>query len=178
MHAMKIIGICASLRADSFNQKLLNQIAKEFDGHSFSMASWQDIPPFNADLLQAPFPDSVLQLADQIHQADGLVIAMPEYNFSIPGMFKNTLDWLSKCKDAPLAGKPVAIVSAATGALGGSRGQYSLRNVLLCMNAKVLAKPEVFVSFAAQKFDATGACTDEETRKVIHSQATAFKKLL
>jgi chromate reductase len=175
---MKIVGICASLRADSFNQKLLNQVAKEFDDNSFTLATWSDIPAFNADLLKSPFPESLLRLAEQIRQADGLVIAMPEYNFSIPGMFKNALDWLSKCENPPLAGKPVAIVSAATGALGGSRGQYSLRHVLLCMNAKVLSKPEVFVSFAAKKFDANGLCTDEDTLKVINSQMTAFKKSL
>lgn len=175
---MKIVGICASLRAESFNLKLLNQIAKEFDDDTFTLATWHDIPAFNADLLKCPFPQSVLLLAEQIRQADGVVIAMPEYNFSIPGMFKNTLDWLSKCENPPLAGKPVAIVSAATGAMGGSRGQYSLRNVLLCLNAKVLSKPEVFVSFAAKKFDANGVCTDEETLKVISTQVTAFKKSL
>lgn len=175
---MKIVGICASLRAESLNLKLLNQVAKEFDDSTFTLATWGDIPAFNADLLKLPFPQSVLLLAEQIRQADGVVIAMPEYNFSIPGMFKNALDWLSKCENPPLTGKPVAIVSAATGALGGSRGQYSLRNVLLCMNAKVLSKPEVFVSFAAKKFDANGECIDEETLKVINSQATAFKKSL
>ena len=175
---MKILGICASLRTGSLNQYLLNTIAKEFNQEEFNQVEWSDIPPFNPDLLKQPFPASVLQLAEQIRHADGVVIAMPEYNFSIPGMFKNALDWLSKCENPPLAGKSVAIVSAATGALGGARGQYSLRNVLLCMNAKVLAKPEVFVSFAAKKFDAHGLCIDEETVKVINAQMTAFKKLL
>jgi chromate reductase len=139
---------------------------------------WQQVPPFNADLLAQGMPEQVARIAAEIAGADGVLIVSPEYNFSMPGMFKNLLDWISRCDPQPLANKPVAIASAATGMLGGARMQYELRKTLLFVNADVLVKPEVFVGMAAQKFDAEGRCTDEGTMNAVQTQLLAFEQLI
>jgi chromate reductase len=136
----------------------------------------RDIPLFDGDLLAKGFPDSVVRLRERIRRADGVVIATPEYNFSIPGVLKNVLDWISRGDDQPFAFKPVAIVSASPGPLGGARVQYDLRKVMLFMNAQVLAKPEVFIGGAAGKFGLEGNCTDETTRKFVGDQMAAFHR--
>ena len=89
-----------------------------------------------------------------MRKADGLLIVTPEYNFSIPGGLKNVIDWLSRGEDQPFACKPVAILTASAGPVGGARVQYDLRKVMLFVNAMTLIKPEVFVGSAASKFDA------------------------
>jgi chromate reductase len=114
-------------------------------------------------------------LREQVRRADGLLIVTPEYNFSIPGGLKNLIDWLSRGEDQPFAGKPVAIMSASGGPVGGARVQYDLRKVLLFVNAMTLVKPEVFVGNVATKFNAEGQCTDETTRKFVGAQMTAFE---
>ena len=127
------------------------------------------------DALQQGVPDVVALLCKRIRKADAVLIATPEYNFSIPGMLKNTLDWLSRVDDQPFQRKPVAVLSAATGPLGGARVQYELRKVLLFLDAMVLGKPEVFIGHAATKFDAHGRCTDVPTRDFVSRQMAAFQ---
>ncbi len=105
-----------------------------------------------------------------------MLIVTPEYNFSIPGVLKNALDWISRGADQPFAFKPVAILTASPGPLGGARVQYDLRKVMLFMNAQVLAKPEVFIGGAAGKFDADGRRTDETTRKFVGDQMLALQQ--
>ena len=145
-------------------------------GMTLETLEWHDIPPFNADVLSQGLPSSVAALRERIRCADGLIIATPEYNFSIPGMLKNLLDWLSRGEDQPLAGKPVVILSAATGPLGGARVQYDLRRVLLFVNAMVLVKPEVFIGQAQHKFSAEGECTDALTRQLVSAQMLSFSR--
>ena len=115
-------------------------------------------------------------LRERVRRADGVLIATPEYNFSIPGGLKNLIDWLSRGDDQPFALKPVAILSASAGPVGGARVQYDLRKVMLFMNAQVLAKPEVFIGMAGTKFDAEGRCTDDTTRKFVTDQMAAFQR--
>ncbi len=131
-------------------------------------------PPFNSDVLERHVPESVVQIRDRIACADGVVIATPEYNFSVPGMLKNLLDWLSRSEDQPLAGKPAAPLSAATGPLGGARVQYELRRVLLFFYAMVLVKPEVFIGQAHTKFGPDGCCIDVPTKGYLSAQMTEF----
>ncbi|VTU21212.1 NADPH-dependent FMN reductase [Variovorax sp. RA8] len=119
---------------------------------------------------------AVAALRERIRKADGVVIATPEYNFSTPGVLKNTLDWLSRGEDQPFAFKPVAIVSASPGPLGGARVQYDLRRVMLFMDAQVMAKPEVFIGGATAKFSAEGVCTDATTRQFVGDQMAAFAR--
>ncbi|MBT2305281.1 NAD(P)H-dependent oxidoreductase [Variovorax paradoxus] len=174
---MDIVGLCGSLRADSVNRMALNLAASLMpDGMRMEAAEWREIPLFDGDVLAKGLPQAVLALRERIRRADGVLIATPEYNFSIPGVFKNVLDWVSRGEDQPFAHKPVAILSASPGPVGGARVQYDLRRVMLFMNAMVLAKPEVFIGGAGTKFDAAGQCTDETTRKFVGDQMRAFDK--
>ncbi|MBP6851281.1 MAG: NAD(P)H-dependent oxidoreductase, partial [Rhodoferax sp.] len=99
-----------------------------------------------------------------------------EYNFSISGVLKNAIDWLSRVPAPPFKDKPVAILSATMGPLGGGRHQYELRKVLGSQDALVLVKPEVFINAAHTKFDAEGKLTDEPTRKILADQMVALQR--
>lgn len=172
---MRILGICGSLRAGSFNTMALALAGRSLpDGVQLEVLDWRKVPPFDADLLASGFPQEVVAMRERVRAADGIVIATPEYNFSIPGMLKNLLDWISRGEDQPLRGKPVAILSAATGPLGGARVQYDLRRVLLFVDAMVMGKPEVFIGHAQTKFAGDGTCTDEATGKFVQTQMQAF----
>lgn len=177
MKSLNIVGLCGSLRAGSHNRMAL-RLAGESLGENveFNVLEWRDVPAFDSDLMATGFPEQVKALGERIRQADGVVIATPEYNFTLPGMFKNTIDWLSRLDNQPFTGKPVAILSAATGPLGGARVQYDLRRVFMFLNAMPLVKPEVFIGAASTKFDADGRCTDETTRKFVGDQMRAFRQ--
>ncbi|RYF57944.1 MAG: NAD(P)H-dependent oxidoreductase [Comamonadaceae bacterium] len=173
---MNIVGLCGSLRRGSVNRMALDLAGAAMPPSMvMQVVPWRDLPPFDADVLAAGVPPAVSVLRERIREADGVLIATPEYNFSIPGMFKNALDWLSRGDDQPFAHKPVAILSASPGPLGGSRVQYELRKVLLFMNAMVLAKPEVFIGNAAARFDAEGHCLDDTTRAFVSAQMTSLE---
>lgn len=168
MPTYRVVGICGSLREASINRTLL-RLATSVAPPALEVqeVGLRDIPMFNADVLSVGMPRSVQKLRSDIREADAVVIATPEYNFSIPGVLKNALDWVSRGEDQPLAFKPVAILSASPGLLGGARVQYDLRKVLLFVNASVVVKPEVFVGGFAGKFDSDGNCTDETTRRMV-----------
>ena len=177
MSKLDIVGICGSLRAASINRMALNLAGSVMpQGLAMEVVEWRELPAFDADVLADGFPPVVAALRDRIRRADGLVIATPEYNFSLPGMLKNAIDWLSRGDDQPFAHKPIAILSASPGPLGGARVQYELRKILLFVNATPLVKPEVFIGNAAAKFDAEGECTDLSTRKFVTDQMQAFGK--
>lgn len=177
MSQFDIVGICGSLRARSLNRMVLSLAAEAMPSSmSLDILDWSDVPPFNADVLAARVPDVVHAVRERIRRADAVVIATPEYNFSIPGMLKNLLDWISRGDDQPLAHKPVAILTATPGPLGGARVQYDLRKVLLFMNAMVLVKPEVFIGHANGKFTELGVCSDQTTREFVTSQMQALER--
>ena len=177
MSTLDIVGLCGSLRSASINRAALKLAGSLMPpGMRMEEVDWREVPPFDGDVFAHGFPPAVQALRERIRRADGVVIATPEYNFSIPGVFKNVIDWLSRGDDQPFAGKPVAVLSASPGPLGGARVQYDLRRVLLFVNAMVLAKPEIFIGGALAKFDAEGRCTDETTRKFVGDQMLAFEK--
>lgn len=177
MTRLDILGLCGSLRAGSINRMALNLIGQSMpEGMTLEMVDLRGIPLFDGDVLAQGFPASVQALRERIRNSAGVVIATPEFNFSIPGVLKNALDWISRGDDQPFAFKPVAILSASPGPLGGARVQYDLRKVMLFMNAQVLAKPEVFIGAAAAKFAPDGSCTDEATRKIASEQMVAFQR--
>jgi len=170
-----VIGLCGSLRVGSFNAAALRLAGALLpEGLTMHSLDWRPVPVFDADVLAAGEPPLVSEFKRRIREASGVVIATPEYNFSIPGGLKNLLDWLSRGSDQPFVDKPVAVLSAATGPLGGARVQYDLRRVMLFLNAAVLAKPEVFIGAAASKFDAQGHCVDDTTRQFVRDQMEAF----
>jgi len=177
MSTLDIVGLCGSLRSGSVNRAALNLAGSLMpDSMRMEVVEWREVPPFDADLLAHGYPAPVQALRERIRRADALLIATPEYNFSIPGVFKNVIDWVSRGEDQPFANKPVAILSATPGPLGGARVQYDLRRVMLFVNAMVLVKPEIFIGGAGGKFDTEGNCTDETTRKFVGDQMKSFEK--
>ena len=179
--ALDVLVICGSLRKGSFNAALaraLPALAPPALALRYA-APLDSIPPYNADVQEAGNPPSVVALTEAIRAADGLIIVSPEYNWSIPGVLKNAIDWVSKAKDQPFLGKPVALQSCAGGLLGGSRMQYHLRQALTSIEARILIRPEVFVTFAAKKFDEkTLELIDGPTRDTVKLQLEAYEKFL
>lgn len=170
-NTLKVVALCGSLRMQSYNRMLMHAAIEAMPSEMHvEVVEWSDVPPFDIDRLQAGFPPSVEYLRSRISQAHAVLLVTPEYNFSLPGMFKNLLDWLSRGVHQPFAHKPVAILSATTGPLGGARVQGELRRVLHCLDAAVLQKPEVFVGHAGSKFAESGVCTDEATRRYLAEQ--------
>ena len=173
---LRIAGLCGSLRAQSYNMMALKTAGTLMpEGMRLDIASIGDLPLYDADVQARGFPDAVTRLAAAIRAADAVLIASPEYNFSVPGVLKNAIDWVSRVDAQPFNDKPVAILGASAGPAGTARMQYELRKVLLSMNAHVLAKPEIYIGVAATKFSATGELTDETTRKFVGDQMKAFK---
>jgi chromate reductase len=113
-------------------------------------------------------PEIVREFKTKIRSADAILIATPEHNYSVPGVLKNAIDWASRpYGDKSFEGKPVAVMSASTGMLGGARAQYQLRQAFVFLNMHPLNRPEIFVTFANQEFDEKGKLTDEKTKKFI-----------
>jgi chromate reductase len=177
---VNVISICGSLRKGSYNAALA-RMAPKLAPAGMSIAPAPPIgtfPLYDFDLQSsAGIPEAVNDLAAAIRKADGVLICTPEYNWSIPGVLKNAIDWLSRLKDQPFAAKPVALQSAAGGLLGGSRAQYHLRQSLTSIDALLFGRPEVIVTFAAQKFDATTLeLTDQTAIDMIRQQLGGFEK--
>ena len=174
---LKVLALSGSLRKGSYNTAAL-RAAQELapDGMSIEIASIADIPFYDADLQAQGFPPSVQALGEKIRQADAVLIASPEYNYSISGVLKNAIDWLSRLPDQPFAGKPVAMMGASMSLLGAARAQYHLRQIFVFLDAMPVNKPEVFITLAHQKFDAGGALTDEPTRGFIKQLLEALAK--
>jgi chromate reductase, NAD(P)H dehydrogenase (quinone) len=174
MHILALIG---SLRRESYNRKTYNAVRELLpDGVTIEEGELGSIPLFNDDILaESGHPEPVRRLREQIAAADAVLFISPEYNYSIPGVLKNAIDWVSRpATDQPFRGKPVAIMGAARGALGTGRMQYHLRQVFVFIEAIALVKPEVMITFEETKFDAQGRLTDERTREVIRAQLGAL----
>ena len=175
---MKVIGISGSLRAGSYNTMALKAAQKLAPaGIEVEIAGIADIPLYNDDVRAAGEPEAVAALKAKIRAADGVLLVTPEYNFSIPGVLKNTLDWMSRPPEPPFDGKPVAIMGASPGPVGTARVQYHLRQVLVFMNTFTVNKPEVFISQCASRFNAQGELTDEATAKFITDLLVSLKAL-
>jgi chromate reductase len=176
---LNILSFCGSLRKGSYNAALMRTLpALAPAGMSFKTAtSFAGLPVYNFDDQQVGIPALVNTIAAEIRAADGLTITSPEYNWTIPGGFKNLIDWLSRLKETPLEGKAVALQSCAGGLLGGSRMQYHMRQSLASIGAQVFIKPEVFVTMSAKKFDEkTLELTDQPTRDMVKAHLQGFEK--
>ena len=154
-----------SLRKDSYNKSLLRTAGEMMpENVEFEMADISALPLYNNDLLEN-MPEVARELKAKIKGADAILIATPEYNYSFSGVLKNAIDWASRpMTENSFDGKPLAIMSASIGLLGGARAQYQLRQVFVALNTKTLNRPEIMVNFAAKKFDEVGKLIDEETR--------------
>ena len=144
-------------------------------GLSLHTTSLAGIPLYDGDVEAQGIPAAVLRLRDEIAVADGVLFASPEYNFSVTGVLKNAIDWLSRTSPQPFKDKPVAMFSVTGGPVGGARNQYDLRKILGCLEAIALPRPEVFIGLSATKFNAEGQLTDATSRKVMGDQLVAFE---
>ena len=176
--SIKVLGISGSLRRGSFNSAAL-RAAQELAPAGMAVEIYQglrDIPPYDEDLRQGQgFPTPAADLRARIKAADALLIVTPEYNYSVPGVLKNAIDWASRPPEQPFDGKPIAIMGASPGALGTARAQYHLRQIFVFLNGMVLNRPEVMIAQAGGRFDAEGRLTDAKTREFVGALLVALK---
>jgi len=172
---LNILGFAGSLRKGSYNKMLLRAaVDLAPDEATIEVFDLEEIPPFNQDFEQSP-PGRVKDFKAKIKAADAILIVTPEYNYSVPGVLKNAIDWCSRpVGDNSWEGKPVAIMSASTGMLGGARAQYHLRQTFVTLDMRPVNKPEIMVNFAAQKFDEKGNLIDDKTKELIRTLLTAL----
>lgn len=165
---IKILGIAGSLRKNSYNKMALLAAQKLVpENAEIEIFDIKDIPVFNQD-LENNFPEPVVKLKEAIKNADAILFVTPEYNYSIPGVLKNAIDWASRpYGQNAWEQKPAAIIGASGGALGTSRAQYHLRQVLVYSDMPTVTKPEVMIGNEMQKFDEAGNLTDEPTSQKI-----------
>jgi chromate reductase, NAD(P)H dehydrogenase (quinone) len=165
---LTILGIAGSLRKGSFNRMALHAAQhlapKDARIETFDL---HGIPPFNQDEEANP-PAAVTEFKKRIRAANAILFATPEYNYGVPGVLKNAIDWASRpYGDSAWEGKPVAIISASGGVLGGARAQYHLRQSFIFLNMHPVNQPEVMIARAHEKFDANGNLNDEMAKKLI-----------
>jgi chromate reductase, NAD(P)H dehydrogenase (quinone) len=173
MTAVSLLGISGSTRKASMNRALLVALSELLpEGVTMSLYDGiEQLPIFNSDLAE---PNTVLALKAAIAAADGVVFAVPEYNYSIPGGLKNALDWVSRPPaTSPLRGKPIGLVGAATGMSGTIRAQNHMRQMLVYSDSPVLNQPEVLIPRAQERF-VDGKLVDESTRQLVARFATAM----
>lgn len=173
---INVFGVSGSLRKGSFNTMLL-RTAQKLAPEGMSIEAYDglgEIAPYNDDVKNAGFPDNVQALMDRILAADALLIVTPEYNYSIPGVLKNAIDWTSRGNPQPFKNKPILIMGAAMGALGTARAQYDLRRSFIFLEGLVMNRPEVFVGAAHTKFDGDGTLKDEATADIVKQALEAF----
>jgi chromate reductase len=167
---LRVLGVCGSLRKDSFNRRLL-RAAEELAPAGMVLTHFEglrEVPPYDEDVESAGFPPPVARLQQAIREADALLIATPEYNYGVPGVLKNAIDWASRpARNSALNGKPTAIMGASPAQTGTARAQLALRQSFVFTDSWVMPQPEVMVSRAAEKFDGNGRLVDEATRRFL-----------
>jgi chromate reductase len=168
MANIKILGIAGSLRKGSFNRMALKAAQGLVPaGAMLETLDLPDLPGFNQDNEKTP-PAAVTELKAKIRAADAILLVTPEYNYSVPGVLKNAIDWAARpYGDSAWKGKPVAIMGASVGVLGTARAQYHLRQVLVFLDMPAVSQPEVMIAGAASKFDANGNLTDAVAKDLI-----------
>jgi chromate reductase len=173
---VRILGIAGSLRTGSFNKATLHT-AQEMAPAGMTIETFDiaPIPLYNEDVRQQGFPPPVQDFRARIKSADGVLIVTPEYNYSIPGVLKNAIDWASRPPEQPFDNKPIGLMGASAGTHGSGRAQYHLRQCFVFLNGLVMNRPEVLIAAAQTKFDASGNLTDETTRDFISAHLAAFK---
>ena len=170
MDKIKILGFAGSLRNGSYNKSILRAATELLpENAELEIFDLKDIPMYNQD-LDGQAQASVSEFKDKIKSADAILIATPEYNYSIPGVLKNAMDWASRpYGDNSFDGKPLAIMGASIGNIATARAQYHLRQTCVFLNMHVVNQPEVMVGVAQDKIDSNGVLTDEKTKEVIKS---------
>jgi len=180
--SLNVVSICGSLRKGSYNRIVMNTLQGFApDGMRVAEApSFAEFPLYNADIQNSTgFPAPVQTMAEAIRAADGVIFVSPEYNYGIPGGLKNAIDWVSRLPNQPFANKPIAMISASAGILGGGRMQYDLRRCMIFLDALTMNKPEIFIGNVSQKIDEKiGQIKDEQAVGFIKTQLAAFAKFI
>jgi len=179
----KVLAICGSLRKASVNRALIRSLpALAPQGMEIVEAPSIDLPLYNFDIQAAGFPDTITALADAVRGAAGVIIVTPEYNYSVPAPLKNAIDWLSRVPNQPFQNKPITLMSAAPGILGGARAQYHLRQIFIFLEGMIVNRPEVMVTMAGTKFEmvdnAPTVLNDQPTKDVIKQNLAALARLI
>ena len=175
MANIKLLGIAGSLRKASFNRMALKAaLGLVPAGATLDIFDLPDLPGFNQDAEKTP-PPAVTELKAKVRAADAILFVTPEYNYSMPGVLKNTIDWASRpYGDSAWKGKPAAVMGASVGVLGTARAQYHLRQTLVFLDMPTVNQPEVMIGGAANKFDKDGNLTDEMAKKLIGQLLTSL----
>jgi chromate reductase len=172
-----VAGIVGSLRKVSLNRWLYNaSVELAPPGMDLTEAPIGELPLYNEDIDVNGGPPPVRAFRQHILDADGLLFVTPEFNYSIPGALKNAIDWASRPTGrSVIYGKPAAVMGAAAGRSGTMRAQIHLRQIFVPLNIQGLNKPEIFVTYAREKFDDNGRLVDEDFRGQVAAQMAAFK---
>jgi chromate reductase, NAD(P)H dehydrogenase (quinone) len=173
---LRVLGFAGSLRARSYNRALLRS-AQELapEGMVIEIYESIELPLFNEDVEAQGDPEPVAAFKMAIRKADAIMVVTPEYNYGVPGVLKNAIDWASRPPGrGPLDGKLAAIIGASPGMVGSARAQQQLRQAFAFTNTLAMLQPEVLVSRAHQKFDASGRLVDEGTRTFLHQYLETF----
>lgn len=175
---IKLLGISGSLRAQSYNSGALRAIPSLLpEDMTFEMAELASVPYYNADVEQIGLPDAVREFRSRVANADALIFAVPEYNFSLPGVLKNALEWLSRQPNPPASGKACAVFGASVSPLGTARGQFHFRHVCVSLNMLMVNVPHVDINNAKAKFDAGSRLTDEDSLASLRQLLQELKSL-
>jgi chromate reductase len=175
---IKLLGISGSLRAQSYNSGALSVVGSVLpEDIEFDVASLSDLPFYNADVEQRGFPAAVEDFRRSVAAADALIFAVPEYNFSVPGVLKNALEWLSRPPNPPTNGKPCAMFGASVSPLGTARGQFHFRHICVSLNMIAVNAPHVDITNAKTKFDAQGRLTDQASIDLIRQLVGELRNL-
>mgnify|MGYP002735284016 CR=1 FL=1 len=174
-NTLNVLGISGSLRQDSYNTAALRAARDNAPSDMrIEFADLSQIPLYHQDQRDENVPAAVRKLVEQVRAADALLFATPEYNYSMSGVLKNAIDWVSREQPQPFAGKPAAIMSASISLLGGVRAQYDLRRAMVFLDMHCVNKPEVMIASAHERFDAEGRLTDETTGEFIGKLVAAL----
>lgn len=179
MKKLNILAFSGSLRKSSINTGLI-KASMELGGEemNITLEDISNFPLYNQD-MESNYPEELTNLKKRIREADGIIIATPEFNRSIPGGLKNMFDWTSRpYGDSAWDNKKVVTMGASPGSVGTAVGQYHLKQILLYLNTQVMGQPEFYVSNASDKFDKDGNLTDEKTKEYIKRLLESFTKYI
>lgn len=171
---IEVAALVGSLRRQSYNRGLLRtaMLLRPDHMHLYEV-SIRDLPYYNEDLEQGGYPTVVRQFRAQLERADAVLICTPEYSYSVPGVLKNALDWASRPTGrSVLRGTPLAIMGAAVGRSGTMRAQLHLRQMVVPIGMLPLPEPEVYITYAADKFNEFGELTDHTSRELVQTTMT------
>ena len=174
--AFHFVGLVGSVRQRSYNRLLLEAAREALpESAELEILDIAELPFYNQDLEEGGVPASVERLRERIKAADGIILATPEYNYSVPGVLKNAIEWASRpVGNAAMAGKPIALLGASTGLFGTVRAQLAWRQIFAGTNNPVVNRPEVLVAQADKKFDAEGRLVDESTRTFLRQSLASM----